>query len=159
MICFNVNLMIVLIQYDFSVSSPWHYDCGVELDQNGYYGRDDYDERIPLHSQYLLLLANFSAFTIHLYTQESAEDMLSGPVITDTLPVRQYCFGQLLTIWSHIQTNIGISTEEASHLMMRTMINFLLVCNNQSSTVVSLYCKGYRVYDNLICAFSFKKIM
>lgn len=94
---------------------------------DGDYGRDYYKRRISLHAQYLLLLANFSAFCISLYTQEKATDNISGPVMTPELSVRHYCLGQLKTIWNHILTNLNLSLEEASHLIMRTLLKFLQV--------------------------------
>lgn len=115
------------MQLDRSLSGGWHYDCGVELLPNGDYGRNYYSRRISLHSQYLLLFVNFSAFCISLFTQKMATENIRGNVLTLSLSVRHYVLGQLQTIWNHIQLNLNLSIEEASHLIMRTMLKFLQV--------------------------------
>ena len=122
-----VTVLCLLLQVR-KLTGAWHYDCGVELTANGDYGRSYYKRRISLHAQYLLLFVNFSSFCVSLYTQDMATERISGPVMTPTLALRHYCLGQLMTIWSHIQTNLSLSLEEASHLIMRTLLKFLQVC-------------------------------
>ena len=126
-IVWRKHLISYTEQVDKPLSGPWHYDCGVELTSEGDYGRTYYKRRISLHSQYLLLFVNFSAFCVSLYTQKGVTEKLSGPVITPTLSIRHYCLGQLQTLWSHIQVNLNITLEEASHLIMRTLLRFLQV--------------------------------
>lgn len=140
MVCCDIacNLFFNMIhqsQINARISEVWHYDCGIELTSDGDYGRRYYNERISLHSQYLLLFVNFAAFCISLYTQENATVQISGPVLSPSLAVRHYCLGQLKTIWSHIQTNLGLTLEEASHLIMRTVLKFLQVSVSESYTL------------------------
>lgn len=129
---------------DQRLSDPWHYDCGVELTSDGDYGRDYYVERISLHSQYLLLFVNFASFCISLFTQKMATDMLSGPVISKLLAPRHYCLAQLQTVWNHIQINLGLSLEDASHLIMRTLLCFLQV----SSFVSEFAARNFHILTN-----------
>ena len=56
------------------------YDCGCELNEDGHYGRSDYNFRdtFSLHSWYLLLWCNFAAFSVGLLTQPKALEQLRG---------------------------------------------------------------------------------
>jgi len=61
------------------------YDCGCELDEDGKYGRDDYQEHanttrdaLSLHSWYLMLWINFGAFCVGLLTQPNVFYQLNG---------------------------------------------------------------------------------
>lgn len=105
------------------------YDCGVELTAEGQYGRPDYilhatRGTYSLHSLYLILFANFGAFSMSLLTQPMARSKIQGPVISGWQAIRHYCYSQLQTVWMHIQNNLGISEEERSFLIMRCLMNF-----------------------------------
>ena len=56
------------------------YDCGCELNDDGNYGRSDYDSKgiLSLHSWYLLLWCNFGAFCIGLLTQPTVLEQIKG---------------------------------------------------------------------------------
>ena len=56
------------------------YDCGCELNEDGDYGRSDYDIRgtLSLHSWYLLLWCNFGAFCIGLLIQPKTLEQIKG---------------------------------------------------------------------------------
>lgn len=102
------------------------YDCGVELSPDGQFGRQDYLRHASrgtynLHSLYLILWANFAAFSVALLTQPDAARKIHGRVISDWLSVRHYCVSQLRTVWLHMRNNLGISDEERSFLVMRCM--------------------------------------
>eukprot|EP00731_Ephydatia_muelleri_P021734 Em0014g325a len=116
--------------YDTKVSrNGLHYDCGVELSPDGLFGRQDYLKHAgrgtyTLHSLYLLLWANFGAFCVALLTQPNADKKLHGTIISDYLPIRNYCVYQLRKIWDHMKNNLNISDEERSTLLMRCMNRF-----------------------------------
>lgn len=109
------------------------YDSGVELTSEGTYGRPDYLPHatrgtLSLHSLYLILWANFSAFSMALLTQPDAQQKISGPVISSSQPVQHYCVTQLQNVWIHIGKNMKMSLEEQSFFLMQCMENFLEVC-------------------------------
>ena len=125
-------LVLFFIQYPFEVNDVIHYDCGVELSDEGLYGRQSYVIRmltfpLNLHSLHLVLWANFGAFCIALLTQYNAQDKISGPIITPVLPVRHYCVSQLRKLWLHIRTNAELSLEEEAFFIMKSMQKMLEV--------------------------------
>ena len=99
------------------------YDCGVELTDDGEFSRPDYRKHAcrgtyTLHSLYLLLWANFGSFCMALLTQPDAKERIHGHIISEKLPLRHYCVTQLKFLWSHIQTNLGLSEEQRSFFIM-----------------------------------------
>ena len=106
----------------------------MELSPEGQFGQPDYVKHATrgtytLHSLYLLLWANFGAFCMALLTQPRAEVAIHGPIISNWLSARHYCVSQLRTIWMHIQTNLGLSDEERSLLVMRCTMRLYEVCH------------------------------
>ena len=121
----DINLLSC-VQYNLPVKYGLHYDCGVELTHDGQFGRSGYHQHAnrgtyTLHSLYLILWANFAAFSVSLLTQPGAAQKIHGTLISDWQAVRHYCVSQLRTLWMHIGNNLGVSDEERSFLLMRCM--------------------------------------
>ena len=120
-------------QYDAKVSESFQYDCGVELTCDGIYGRSDYLSHatrgtLSLHSLCLILWGNFSAFCMALLTQPDADRKISGPVISSSHPIRDYCVMHLRNVWLYIGKNLKMSLEEQSFFLMQCMEKCLEVC-------------------------------
>ena len=97
------------------------------LNEQGEYGRPEYLQRaekgiLNLHSLYLLLWCNFGAFCVNLLTQPGS--IIRG---TDYQPVRHYCKSQMSAMWSHISTNLGLTDEQVSLLIVRSMQRMIQV--------------------------------
>ena len=106
------------------------YDCGVEINADGQYGRPDYLTRVEkgtlsLHSLYLLLWANFGAFCLNLLTQ--GRDALRGHVISDYQAVRHYCKSQMGAMWLHLSISLSLTDEQLSLLIVRSMQRMIQV--------------------------------
>ena len=106
------------------------YDCGVVLNEQGEYGRPEYLQRaekgiLNLHSLYLLLWCNFGAFCVSLLTQPGS--IIKGTVISDYQAVRHYCKSQMNTMWLHMSTNLGLTDEQLSLLIVRSMQRMIQV--------------------------------
>lgn len=130
----NACYQIFFIQYNCEVGVI-HYDCGVELTHDGQYGREEYLEHAErgtytLHSLYFLLWANFGCFCMALITQPNYAERLHGNIISEWQPLRQYCFGQLKTMWANILSSMNISEEQRSFFIMRAMtrLHKVLAC-------------------------------
>ena len=123
--------VFLYFQFDSEIKDGRLYDCGVELNELGNYGRPDYLKRaengiLNLQSLYLLLWSNFGAFCLHLLTQRNAT--LKGTVISDYQPVRHYCLKQMKLMWLHISVNLGLTPEQQSLLVVRAMQRMIQVC-------------------------------
>ena len=124
--------MDIFLQYDARIDREGLlYDCGVELTPDGKFGRQDYMKHASrgtytLHSLYLLLWANFGAFSIALLThdQTGSDSKIHGNIISDWISVRHYCVSQLRTLWVHMRNNLGLSEEERTFFVMRAMEKF-----------------------------------
>ena len=106
------------------------YNCGVVLSKEGEYGRPEYLQRaekgiLNLHSLYLLLWCNFGAFCVSLLTQP--ESIIKGTVISDSQPVRHYCKSQMNAMWLHMSTNLGLTDERLSLLIVCSMQRMIQV--------------------------------
>lgn len=102
----------------------------MEINTDGQYGRPDYLTRaekgtLNLHSLYLLLWANFGAFCLNLLTQE--REVLRGSVISDYQAVRHYCKSQMGLMWLHMSTSLGLTDEQLSLLVVRSMQRMIQV--------------------------------
>uniref|UniRef100_A0A1X7SW27 Uncharacterized protein n=1 Tax=Amphimedon queenslandica TaxID=400682 RepID=A0A1X7SW27_AMPQE len=100
------------------------YDCGVVLDEEGEYGRPEYLHRaergiLNLHSLYLLLWCNFGTLCMNLLTQRDSN--IKGTVISSYQAVRHYCKSQLSLMWLHMTTNIALTDEQLSLLVVCSM--------------------------------------
>ena len=110
------------------MSILFHYDCGIELTITGDYGRPSYSNRLlSLRAEYLILLINFSAFVISLFTQPDGQSKIHGNVISPELPVRHYCTGQLFTVWHHLQRSTNMSVEDVAMLVKICLESFIKV--------------------------------
>lgn len=120
-------------QYPFYVGKGgYHYDCGMELNPDGSYGRPEYMDRVnqgtfTLKSLYLLMWANFGSFCVALLTQPDSYQHL-GPIFTDWQPLRNYCVSQLRTLWMFMQNNLVLTEEERCFFVQRAMTRFHEVC-------------------------------
>ena len=110
------------------MNRPYYYDCGTELTITGYYGRSYYLNRsLSLRAEYLILLINFSAFIVSLFTQPDGENRIHGNVISPQLPVRNYCTGRLFTVWHHLQQSTNMSVEDVAMLVKICLETFIKV--------------------------------
>ena len=117
------------------------YDCGLVLDEEGRYGRPEYLHRaergiLTLHSFYHLLWCNFGAFCVNLLTQR--DSVIKGTVISSYQAIRHYCKSQLSLMWLHMSTNIGLTDEQLSLLIVCSMKRMIQV--TMSSTNSLQYC-------------------
>lgn len=108
------------------------YDAGVELTPEGFFGRHDYIQHatrgtLNIQSLYLLLWSNFSAFSVALLTQQDAEKKLVGNVMSEEVPVRQYCVDQMFKMWNLLKRGLNISEEERRLLVQGCLNNLLEV--------------------------------
>lgn len=93
------------------------------------FGRQDYIEHgnrgtYTLHSLYLLLWANFSAFCVALLTQPDSDKKIHGTIISDWISVRHYCVSQLRAMWMYMRNNLSLSEEERAFFVMMAMKRF-----------------------------------
>ena len=72
---------------------------------------------LSLRAEYLILLINFSAFVVSLFTQPDGQTRIHGKVISPQLPVRNYCTGQLFTAWHHLQQSTNMLVEDVAMLV------------------------------------------
>ena len=115
------------------------YDCGVVLNEDGNYDRHEYLQRaekgiLNLHSLYLLLWCNFGAFCVNLLTQR--DSVIKGTIISSYQSIRHYCKSQLSLMWLHMSTNIGLTDEQLS---------LLIVCSMKRMIQVYMYFNGFIV--------------
>ena len=121
------------MQYDFNnLWGSYHYDCGLEFNHDGTYGRQDYDTRtskgiIGVQGLYFLIWANMSAFCFCLLTQKNATQMLKGPVLSHWQAVRHYCLGQMNAMWWHLECSLDQPIEETSLMVVRAMQRLTMV--------------------------------
>ena len=124
------------LKYDSLISPDGlQYDCGVELTEEGEFGRSDYLKHAgrgtyTLHSLYLILWANFGAFTMSLLTLPDADARIHGHLISERQSVRHYCVTQLKAMWQHIRNNMGLSEEERTFFVNQCLKTFheVVVC-------------------------------
>ena len=121
-------------------SATQFYDQGVVLTEDGLYAQHSYLEHVTrgtlsLHSLYLLLWANFAAFSVALLTQHDAEQKLTGKIFSDSLSLRQHCASQLQKMWMHIQKGLAISNDERAVLVHGCFKQFFEVYY-----VITVYC-------------------
>lgn len=108
---------------------PYFYDCGVELEVAGDYGRDHYDrdDILSMGALYHLLFVNFSALTVSLFTQPDGQRRIQGKLLSPKLPIRNYCAAELRTLWFHLYQTMKMPIEEVSLLSKIMMEKFLEV--------------------------------
>ena len=120
----------------------------MELSSDGMYGRPDYlihatRGTLSLHSLYLILWANFSAFYMALVTQPDAQEKISGPIISPKQHIHHYCIGQLRNAWRHMGDKLSLSPEKHSFFIMQCMERLLevfIAINNYLPTLMVYIC-------------------
>ena len=116
------------MQMNLVLKEPYYYDCGTELTITGDYGLQDYSSRsLSLRAEYLILLINFSAFVVCLFTQPDGQEKIHGNVISPQLPVRHYCKGRLFDVWHHLQQSTNMSFEDVAMLVKISLETFFKV--------------------------------
>ena len=113
----------------------------MELTADGQYGRPDYIKHATrgtytLHSLYLLLWANFGAFSMALLTQPMSQKKIHGPIISEWQAVRHYCLSQLRTVWLHMRNNLSLSEEERAFFITQCLMNLYEVGRDLVNIVV-----------------------
>ena len=113
--------------------STQFFDSGVELTPEGLYGRHDYLKHVTrgtlsLPSLYLILWSDFASFSLSLLTQPSAQKQLSGKILSNSEPPREYCVAQMKKLWSLLRSGLGISDEERLVLVQGCLNSLLEVC-------------------------------
>ena len=108
------------------------YNDGTQLTDTGFYSQMSYIKHatrgnLSLQSTYLLLWASYGAFCVGLLVDDKAEENMCGHVFPEGFAVREYCVTQLKTMWGHLSSSLGISSEERSYLVSRSMWNLLKV--------------------------------
>lgn len=115
---------------DSTIKEGRLYDCGVALNEHGGIGRPEYLHRaekgiLSLHSLYFLLWCNFGAFCVNQITQTRSS--IKGVIISKYQAIRHYCKAQLNSMWLHMTTNISLTDEELSLLMVCSMKRLIQV--------------------------------
>ena len=82
---------------------------------------------LSLNSRCMLLWINVASFCVSLLTRDRVT--LSG-ILSSTVSVEKYCVSQLRYIWKFMRTNMQLTDEELSYLMMMCMRRNLQVCGN-----------------------------
>jgi len=73
----------------------------------------------------MLLWINVASFCVSLLIQEG--DKLRG-IFSDTVSLEEYCVSQLRHIWKLMRSNMQLTDEELSYLVMMCMRRKLQVC-------------------------------
>jgi len=50
-----------------------------------------------------------------------------GHIISDWMPIREYCMTQLKTVWLHMRINFVCNDDERSFFIMKSMYTLLMV--------------------------------
>lgn len=126
-------MRILYFQYNSKISpQDVFYNVGVKLSSDGQYGHQDYLKHasrgtLSLHSLYLLLWSNFSAFCIALLTQSQSENLLCGKLFSERVDVKHFCLSQLQSSWKHMRNNLNLTEEERTLFVKQAMIKFQMV--------------------------------
>ena len=115
---------------DSEITEGRLYDCGILLNEEGEYGRPEYLLRaekgiLNLHSLYLLLWCNFGSFCLSLLIQ--CGSVIKGTVISDYQAIRHYCKSQMSSMWLHMSVNLGLTDQQLSLLIIRSMQRMIKV--------------------------------
>jgi len=113
-------------QFDAPVSrqNGIFYNFGTGLQpKSGIYAKHSYLKHatrgtLNLHSLYLLLWANFSAFCVSLITSQNAEMQLTS-LLSDDLPVRALCVSRLRSLWTHMRNSLHVLDEGLAYLIQK----------------------------------------
>ena len=80
---------------------------------------------LNLNSRCMLLWINIASFCVSLLIRD--RETLSG-ILSNTVPMEEYCVSQLRHIWKFMRTNMQLTDEELSYLVMMCMRRNLQVC-------------------------------
>ena len=105
----------------------------MELSLDGFFGRHDYIKHatrgtLSIQSLYLMLWSTFCGFSVALLTQKDVEQKLSGKIISEEVPLRQYCATQMFKMWKLLKDGLNISEEERLLFVRGCLSNLLEVC-------------------------------
>ena len=136
-ISYLIHVCVTIVQFDAPVSREkgTFYNYGVQLKSGGIYAKHGYHKHatrgtLSLHSLYLLLWMNFSAFCVGLITRQYTEEQLRM-LLSDDLPVRSYCISQVRSLWSYMRNNLLALDEELAFLIQRCSNSLLQVLTTQ----------------------------
>ena len=103
------------------------YEEGVQLskDRLSCFLQQSITSSLNLNSRCLLLWINVASFCVSLLIQEG--ERLSG-ILSGRAPVEKYCISQLRNIWKLMKSNMQLTDEELSYLVMMCMRRYLQVC-------------------------------
>ena len=99
---------------------------------------------LSLNSHYMLLWINVASFCVSLLTREG--DRLRGIFSSSTVSVEEYCVSQLRHIWKLMRSNMRLTDEELSFLVMMCMRRQLQVCSCGRLCLITMY-----VYTKSLC--------
>jgi len=80
---------------------------------------------LSLNSHCMMLWINVASFCVSLLTREG--ERLRG-IFSDTVSVEEYCVSQLRLLWKLMRSNMQLTDEELSYLVMMCMRRKLQVC-------------------------------
>ena len=103
------------------------YEDGVQLskDELSCFLQQSIRSSLNLNSRCMLLWINVASFCVSLLVQEG--EGLSG-ILSGKVPVEKYCVSQLRNIWKLMKSNMQLTDEELSYLVMMCMRRYLQVC-------------------------------
>ena len=113
------------------VNEDLPYDCGIVLDEDGFYKKLDYlcrakKGKLTLHSLYHLLWCNFGTFCLHLLLQRGVSKKIA--VLSANMSHRHYCVSQLRKLWSLMMTHLQLTEEQLLSLIENSMQRMMKVC-------------------------------
>ena len=124
-------------------ADPYHYDCGIILDDNGDLIDDEVYRTSPFtpKSYCILLLLNFGAICMGLISQSEVDKNISGPIFSEWHKIRYYCIIQTRRLWLFLKSKLNKSSTEITFLVSKCLRRFYEVlvailccaCHNQSS--------------------------
>jgi len=80
---------------------------------------------LSLNSHCMLLWINVASFCVSLLTREG--ERLRG-IFSDTVSLEEFCVYQLRHLWKLMRSNLQLTDEELSYLVMMCMRRKLQVC-------------------------------
>ena len=102
------------------------YEVGVQLAKDGLscFLQQSITSSVNLNSRCLLLWINIASFCVSLLVQEG--ERLNG-ILSGKVPDEKYCVSQLRNIWKLMKSNMQLTDEELSYLVMMCMRRYLQV--------------------------------
>jgi len=114
-----------------SVEEGRPYESGVQLTSDGMRGLLLHStwRNLSVNSHCMLLWINVASFCVSLLTREG--ERLRG-IYSRTVQLEEYCVFQLRHIWKLMRSNMQLTDEELSYLVMMCMRRKLQVCVSRS---------------------------